>query len=1049
MIRKGHYEQLINNEIKKELEKLSEHDKIKRLIDDVDNSNLPGLLTSYLSEIIEFQLRKRMEREEGHGKAQEIRSLINQLIDLLASDSKEESSNLRFDSKDKFELLLALLDDDSNIKLEELKDSVRPMIPMYSTHLFTGEGDWPSFSSELQREIQTADSIDLLVSFIRWSGLRTIIRQLEEFTKRGGHLRVITTAFLGATQSMAIDRLSKLDNTEIKISYDVRETRMHAKAYIFHRNTGFSTAYIGSANMSKDALTSGLEWNFKMSEKNSKTTWKKITGTFDTYWNSKELVMYDESERENLQKALNRSSSRKENYDFSFIIEPYSFQKQILETLESERINHDRWKNLVVAATGTGKTVISAFDYRNFRKNNPKNDRILYIAHRKEILDQALSCFRGILRDQNFGDLLYGGEEPKTLNYLFATIQSVNSSKLMNRISPDHYGYIVIDEFHHAAAGSYENVLSYFKPKILLGLTATPERMDGLDIRKYFENKIASEIRLPDAIDRHLLSPFQYFGVTDNVDLSHIEWRGGKYDPKELENQYVNKREQAESRALLIYDALKRYILDINSVKGVGFCVSKNHAKYMSEFFNRVGVPSMYLVSETAREERDAAKNRLRNGEVNFIFVVDLYNEGVDIPEINTVLFLRPTESLTVFLQQLGRGLRLYEGKECLTVLDFIGQANKLYNFESRFGALIRSNRSVVQAIEHDFDDLPSGCFIQLEKIATRYVLDNVKQYFNRKQLVDKIYRFRDETGETPNLASFLKRYELKPLDIYRKDTFIALCAEAFQWKDVDMKFNDKMTKAFQKLTYVDSKRWIKFILNQLDHVGSMDFGTTNDDDKRMLNMFRQTVWSDSTQRAENDQVRGDFQELADNGHILQEMKDLLSYNLENITVQQKKMDFSEGFSLDLHSTYTRDQILIGLGHQNVTNMREGVLYLKHLKTDVFLITLNKSDRDFSPSTMYDDYSVNEELFHWQSQSTTNDISETGKRYINHKNTGNKIALFVREYKKDGQIAMPYTFLGFADYVKHDGNKPMNILWKMHDPIPAKLISKTNRFTLS
>jgi len=216
-----------------------------------------------------------------------------------------------------------------------------------------------------------------------------------------------------------------------------------------------------------------------------------------------------------------------------------------------------------------------------------------------------------------------------------------------------------------------------------------------------------------------------------------------------------------------------------------------------------------------------------------------------------------------------------------------------------------------------------------------------------------------------------------------------------------------------------------------------------------MLDMFRQTLWPDSTHRKEDNQIREDFQKLSENKHILWEMKALLSYNLENISVQQKTVDFSEGFSLDLHSTYSRDQILIGLGHQNVTNMREGVLYLKDLKTDVFFITLNKSDRDFSPSTMYDDYSVNEELFHWQSQSTITESSQTGKRYINHETTGNKIALFVREYKRKTQIAEPYTFLGFADYVKHDGNKPMNVLWKMHEPMPARLISKTNRFTLS
>jgi superfamily II DNA or RNA helicase len=389
---------------------------------------------------------------------------------------------------------------------------------------------------------------------------------------------------------------------------------------------------------------------------------------------------------------------------YNFDIRPYSYQERILEELKCEREVHGNFKNLIVAATGTGKTVISAFDFKRFLKENSDHEvKFLFIAHRKEILDQSLSCFRGVLGDNNFGEMMVDGISPSSLNNLFASIQTFNSKELYKKLSADYYDYIVIDEFHHAAAQSYQELLRHFTPKILIGLTATSERMDGKDILQYFNNRISVEIRLLEAINNNLLVPFSYFGISDDTDLSKVTWSRGGYDLNELSNVLTNNK----VRTSMIIRSLDKYLNDISCVKGLGFCVSKAHADYMCKAFNEANINSISLNSDSSDEERDSAKSRLIKGEINFIFVVDLYNEGVDIKEINTVLFLRPTDSLTVFLQQLGRGLRLCEGKDSLTVLDYVGQANKKFRYEDNFSAHLSSKSdSVENEVKHDFPNL-------------------------------------------------------------------------------------------------------------------------------------------------------------------------------------------------------------------------------------------------------------------------------------------------------------------------------------------------------
>lgn len=408
------------------------------------------------------------------------------------------------------------------------------------------------------------------------------------------------------------------------------------------------------------------------------------------------------------------------------------------------------------------------------RSSNGAPCRLLFVAHREEILKQSLYTFRAVLKDANFGELFFGGYKPESIDHLFLSIQTFNSQDFTSKTAPDFYDSIVVDEFHHAAAPTYQKLLQHYRPKILLGLTATPERMDGKSILPYFGDRIAAEIRLPEAIDRKLLYPFQYFGVTDTVDLDSLRWTQGGYDKSELERMYAFSGAVAQRRAELAAVSVMKYVTDIDEVKGLGFCVSVEHANFMEEQFNRRGIPSISLTGKSSDEERNAAKHRLVSGEVRFIFVVDIYNEGVDIPEVNTVLFLRPTESLTAFLQQLGRGLRLAEDKECLTVLDFIGQANKRYNFEDKFAALLsNTTRSVSREIRDGFVSAPKGCYIQLEKKAARYILDNIRaSYGNTAGLVSRIGSFAEDSGLELTLRNFLRYLHLDPRSIYKYASF-------------------------------------------------------------------------------------------------------------------------------------------------------------------------------------------------------------------------------------------------------------------------------------
>ncbi len=1047
MLTPGLYEQVISKALGEALDSDTEN-YIERL--PIDTAEASKILSRYIMEIIEKGLDNV---KDNGGNLQSQVDVANKIVQILSeATGQTEFESLSVDNR--AEQLIALLRKRNSVfALQEKNTIIRPETSIAQSSLFTGSIHEPSMYSELKKEIVSADRIDMLVSFIKWSGLRLIMDELVAFTRRGGQLRVITTSYMGATDIKAIEELRGLTNTDIRVSYDTKRTRLHAKTYVFYRETGFTTAYVGSSNLSHAAISSGLEWNVKITTKDLPETIQKIEATFESYWNSPEFEAYVERDRVRLERALKaeKYSGTGTGGPFLFDISPYPFQQEILDRLDAERKIRGFFKNLVVAATGTGKTVVSAFDYKRFvKENHGKPNRLLFVAHREEILKQSMACFQAVLRDPNFGDLFVGYSRPTSLDHLFLSVQTFNSQAMHNSISSEFYDYIVVDEFHHAAAPTYQKLLTHFAPKILLGLTATPERMDGRDILEYFDNRIAAEIRLPEAIDRKLLSPFQYFGVTDTVDLDDLKWARGGYDRTELSKIYSLNQASADKRANMIIQSILKYVTDLDDVKGLGFCVSVEHANFMADYFIAHNIPAMSLTGQSPDDERSTAKQRLIRGDIRFIFVVDIYNEGVDIPEINTVLFLRPTESLTVFLQQLGRGLRLSEDKDCLTVLDFIGQANKKYNFEDKFAALLsNTTKSVQHEIKNGFLSLPKGCYIQLERKAKEHILENIRQSFGKMSgLVSRLATFEDDFGKPVTLANFVDHYHLDVRNVLSRGTFSRLCVAAGCRENIDEPLEEIISKALPRLCGIDSRKCIEYLIAKLPIMDLIDIDNLPEKQIRMLQMFHYSVWADADEDTSWAHLYEKLLLLKNSPVLLADVIELLQYSYNKIDIIDEPVDVGFDCPLDVHCTYTRDQILVAMDFMKPSTIREGVKYLPEKKIDIFFVTLNKSDKDYSPTTLYNDYSINETLFHWQSQSTTSAESATGQRYCNHKALGSKVMLFVREFKTDVGGTSPYTFLGLADYVKHEGSRPMNITWRLHKAIPAKYLKKTNKLVV-
>jgi superfamily II DNA or RNA helicase len=990
----------------------------------VDPADATVVLGRYVADLVGRALAARTG-DAADDVARQV-DLANQLIRSLRSlapdafDGDEEVGR-------RHDMLFALLAPSSTPDPPRPPD--RPATPLSSSALLVNGRDQPNIGAEVIRELASAESVDLLSAFIKWHGMRLVEGPLRTLRDRGGRIRVITTTYMGATDRRALDALRDL-GADIKVSYDLRTTRLHAKAWLFHRGH-LTTAYVGSSNLSRTALTDGLEWNVRLSAIEQPHLIDTIDATFDDYWNDPAFETYDASSgaRFDAEIAAARGPKTRDAGISPLVVRPYPYQTEVLERLEAERTIHARWRNLVVMATGTGKTVVSALDYRRLRDVG-RVDSLLFVAHRKEILEQSLRTFREVMRDGAFGELYVDGRRPDEWRHVFASIQSLTALDL-TRLDPRRFSMVVVDEFHHAEAATYERLLSHLEPEVLLGLTATPERTDEKDVTRWFGGRIAVELRLWEALERNLLSPFQYFGVADDVDVSGVTWRRGRYDLSELSGLYSGN----EARAAKVVEAVGRTVGDVGSMRALGFCVSVDHARFMAERFKAAGIPATAVSAGTSTDEREAALRDLGDRRINVVFAVDLFNEGVDVPEVDTVLFLRPTESATLFLQQLGRGLRLADGKACLTVLDFIGNQRAEFRFDRRFRALTGTTRANVQRqIENGFTYLPPGCAIRLDRVARQIVLDNVRRSLRLPWR--ELARDLRSMGASTDLRKFLEETGLDLEDIYRKGRspgWQGLLREAGLAAGSRDETDTLFVQGIRRLLHVDDAERLA-LMRTVSAGPSASFERENERARRLRAMLHFSLWGANTPIEEADErlarlaTPGRMDELGQVTTVLDDRRPRVTYPLTD----------HADVPLEVHARYTRDEIAAAFGVMNPASFREGVRHVPAEHADLLLVTLNKTEEHFSPTTMYRDRAITPSLFQWESQSTTSLESPTGQRYLHHDREGTSVHLFIRESKDSLLgIAAPYLYAGPAHYRSHHNERPIEIHWELERDLPA------------
>jgi superfamily II DNA or RNA helicase len=1016
----GVYESLITKRLSDTLAGVEGLDIETQLVPDADE---PEVLSRHVRQAVLRALR--LERKPERRVA-----LVNEVLDVLAA----EEDHL-VDSASQLLSITAPSQPGHPARSHE-----RPATPFSDAALLTNASGEPGIGAELRAEIPTADTVDVIMAFVKWHGIRVIDQQLTQLRERGVPFRLITTTYMGATERAALDRLVREFGAEAKVQYDSLRTRLHAKAWLFRRETGFDTAYVGSSNLSRSALLDGVEWNVRLSAVATPSLIEKFQATFESYWNDPTFEPYDpDRDGDRLDDALAEAAGRKTHERVTLTlsgleVRPYPHQTEMLERLDVERLVHDRHRNLVVAATGTGKTVIAALDYRRLAERAGRRPSLLFVAHRREILEQSLRTYREVLNDPDFGQLFVGDARPDRWSHVFASVQSLNA-RGVEGIPSDAYEVVVIDEFHHAEAVTYRRILEHLKPSELLGLTATPERTDGTDVRSFFDGRIAAELRLWDALNAELLTPFHYFAVADGTDLRRVDWRNGAYAADSLSNVFTGN----DARARLILKALQDKVLDLSTMRALAFCVSREHATYMTDVFRAAGVAAATVLGDTPKDLRRQNVHDLREGRLQAIFTVDVFNEGVDVPAINTVLFLRPTESATVFLQQLGRGLRRAEGKPVLTALDFVGHHRREFRFDLRFRAMTGATRAQLKhEIEQGFPFLPAGTQIVLDRQSEELVLLNI-----REQVTDRWASIVGELRKHPtgHLDEFMADSGVELADVVRDGrSWARLRREAGLAVPSGGDREPKLLKRVRALAHVDDLDRATAYLEWLSDSAPV-YG---DADHEMQAFGRMLFFSLFPDGGGFKSYGEGFEALRREPAVRQDLAAVVAHALDDAThVTMRLTGRLRSRPLRIHARYTREEAVaaldyVDLARRKPNSFREGVLFSAAANADAFFVTLSKSEADYSPTTMYRDYAISRTLFHWETQSGTTVASKTGQRYLNHQNLGTHVLLFVRESKvTDFGSGAPYLFLGEAEYVEHRGERPIAITWRLREPMPS------------
>lgn len=1044
-----------------------------------------------------------------------LETFSEKISDFIGKDDYQKV--IEFTEKQLYLLNQAFTDESEKIKIQNtdfhfelpLKRKNKDIIGNINELIINEKAKFRNFFVYLKQELLNCKKFYFIVSFIRYSGIQLLISTLDELEKQGIQGEIITSVYLNITDSKALRKLLPYKNIKVKI-YNNSSESFHTKAYLFEKEK-YHSVVIGSSNISQSALYSAEEWNVKLTDSSFFNIYGKSLNQFEKLWHSNEAIELTQDfidEYEKYKKSVNVQNTfdyRKTKIEQENEFVPNSMQKRVLQKLKETRINGNK-KGLVISATGTGKTYLAAMDIKQFfeinsntenklfkindKKSKTSNIKFLFVAHREELLENAINVFSKILKiDKNEFGRIYGGLKEIDKSIIFASIQSLRNC--YNEFKPSFFDYVIVDEFHHSMSDSYLKTLSYFNPKFLLGLTATPKRMDGKDILSLCDYNVVDEIGIKEALEEDLIVPFHYFGVNDyTINYDNIPYKNGKYNEKILlENLLLNTRTD------YIVEKINKFGFDGDELSAVAFCQNIEHAFFMKEEFSKKGYKSAVITANTSSNERSEILKKFKNKKIEILCVVDILNEGIDIPTINLLIFLRPTMSSTIFIQQIGRGLRKAKNKDFVTIIDFIGNHKKDYLLINYFSSevdnkdtLFTKKEKIINEIKNQFSNIPKSCYVELDRVCQNRIIEKIEKInFNSKNILKELYLdYKQEIGKSEDeflqIADFDTNIEL----------FQELCLKMHSFYNAQLQFeNSKIfeneneknplnTTEIEFLEYLEKKITLvePFTFLIIDYLATGKEYINNSD---LLNKYKE--FFDIKRNFEKYYLLNRiFEELTED-EILE--KNLYGYKFskkyKNLFLNKKlneKNNMKSQQKENKLNFINRLKQLIHLGlnefkRNDLDEFNENILisYKEYKRVELQILLDSKvpkgswragyanTEKDiclfatidkthiFQENLKYDNSLFADDIIQWISQPKTSHNSSVGQMFIHHKEKGFKVHIFIRKYAfMNGNKTNPFIYLGNAQYYSSQGDKPMKILWKLDKKIPQKLIYELYKF---
>ena len=881
--------------------------------------------------------------------------------------------------------------------------------------------------NELVDQLRCCDEFIISTAFITLGGITPLLEELKNLESKNIKGKILTTDYLSFTEPRALKKLDSFKNIEVRM-FTTENEGFHTKGYIFKKNNNYS-AIVGSSNLTSSALVENKEWNVGFTATESGEIIVNLLEEFNELWDKSKVLSdilpaYEKIYKDNLNfKELRKTTDELKKKNIKDLA-PNSMQVQFLKNIR-KLIKRDEKRAILVSATGTGKTYASAFAVRDF---NPK--RFLFVVHREQIAKQSVNAYKNVIKDKSLG-LLTGNKKEYDKDYIFATIQTLSKDDIYTQFEKDEFDYIVIDEVHKAGASSYLKILNYFEPKFCLGMTASPERTDDFDIYGLFYHNIAHEIRLQDALDEDLLCPFHYFGIRDVT-----------FNDEEIDDDFKDFNYLSSSKRVdYLLEKSEFYGYSGDRIKALVFCSRKKEAEELSNEFNRRGHPSCVLTGDDSQEKRLDAIDRLTNdfnkNKLEYIFTVDIFNEGVDIPEINQVLLVRPTQSPIIFIQQLGRGLRKFKNKEFVVILDFIANYKNNYMIPLALsGDRSYDKDNLRHYLMEGNKIIPGVSSVNFDEVSKQKIYDSINSAsFNRKALFKEKYNnLKFKLGKIPLLCDFYTNADFSPELILKHKDFP--CYHLFL-NEIEDDYPDTLSEdeinslVFISQNLANGKRPHEVVILKClmmnnyferDKIESLLFKLYGIEDdlksiESAINILKLDFFVDKerskygcTKFFEEDyKISQQFKNFLAHDAYRKHLDDVLNYAL--LKYRDVYLGQTEGVNLKLFEKYSRKDVcrLLNWPHDDSSTMYG--YRIKHGTCPIF-VTYDK-DEDISESTKYKDEFISKSAFSWMTRSKVKLDSKEAQTIINDKDL--KIHIFVKKSDDEGR---DFYYIGQATPVK-------------------------------